>query len=467
MKKLLALIFLTGFMIVSAQTKLVSHHLDLKKPKDSQQILNIVNTNTNEIYTIASDKENTTVLKFNSALFFSDSLSIKRPNEEYDHMAGFSIEKKQNPFVYWASKDLKKILAIQYDLDNKTTALTSYSLPLEDQTIITTFSENGAFYILCDGDEKEEKLVLYIFKNGTAEQKVFDFEPFNFVTKRGQTLKLNSLLEEYPIQTIDTHTFNPLFACTQKTKLYVTQNKLLLTFDHNPKETQLFEIDLTTYGLKEKKSLQPALKGDEQQSNSFFNNNQLYQLKLADTEMVLSIKDPESDSLIKSYTVSANDTITFKNSPLYSQTATQKPRKLKNTKKYLSRLSSSDIGISVYSLNNKLLLTIGGSRDVANSGLVVLGFAGMVTGNSAGIDLINSSDIQTNYFESIFDNSFQPLKDRQGPLAVDFIPQFMEEQDEASLDSTFRYKDYYIVGYYDNKAKQYMMWKFTDEDSPN
>lgn len=472
MKKLLNLFILTSFTIISAQTKLVSHHLELKKPKDSQQILNAVNTDTHEVYTIASDKENTTILKFNSALFFSDSLSVKRPDKEYTYMAGFSIEKNQNLYVYWASEELSKIVALQYDFNSKSILSTIYyTLPSQDESIIATFSENKAFYILSHND-KEQKLQLYTFKNGVKKENTFDFESFDFVTEKGKSVKLNTLLQNSPVQLIDSKSFNPLFVCAQKTKLYLTKNKLILTFDQDLKETRLFEIDLASYEMKEKKIVQPELKTKDPRSNSFIYGNNLYQLKLTDAEMALSVKDLNSDTLIKNYNASANDSIAFKNSPLYSQTGGQRPRILKNTKKFLDRLSDSDIGISVYNLNNNLFLTVGGTRSVATTGMIALGVAvgvgGIIAGTGADVDgLIDNSTVQSNYFESLISSDFQILNRQQGPLAVDLISQFMEEHDEISLESTFAYKNFFILSYYDSKTKEFTMRKFVDEDPSN
>jgi len=467
MKKLLLLIALSSFAIVSAQTKLVSHHLELKKPKDSQLLLNAVNTDTHEVYTIAADKENTTVLKFNSALFYSDSLSVKRPDKEYTFMVGYSFEKNKDPFIYWASEDMKKILAVQYNFTNRNAQMAIYTLPLSDESIIATFSKNNTFYIL-SSDDKEEKLQLYVFKNGIMERKTLDFEPFNFVTKNGKSTTFNAILEGYPIQLIETEMFNPLTACVQKTKVYLTEKKIVLTFDHNPKETQIFETDLNTYETKEKKIAQPEMKGTDVQANSFFNNDKLYQLKLTDIEMAFYIKDINSGEVLKDEIITENDTITFKNSPLYSQTGSQRPKELKNTKKFMNRLSGSDIGLSVYNLNDNLLLTIGGARDVANAGMIALGVAAGVGGIIAGTNgdisgMLDSSTLQTNYYENIVDRNFQTIKDRPGPLAVDFISQFMEEQDTISLQNTFMYKNFYVIGYYDSKAKEYVMRKFADE----
>ena len=47
------------------------------------------------------------------------------------------------------------------------------------------------------------------------------------------------------------------------------------------------------------------------------------------------------------------------------------------------------------------------------------------------------------------------------PLAVDFISQFINEND-VTLQSVFPFENYYILSYYDSKKKEYVMRKFED-----
>ena len=63
---------------ILGQTKLVSVGLELKKSSDYHQVLPTVNSLTKEVYVLAGDKEKSTLVKFNSALFFADSLQTKK-----------------------------------------------------------------------------------------------------------------------------------------------------------------------------------------------------------------------------------------------------------------------------------------------------------------------------------------------------------------------------------------------------
>lgn len=463
MKKLLTFLILSHCSTLFSQTVLTSYPLELKKSREYQQTINAENTKTHEVYVFASDKETITILKYNTALFLTSNFTTTRPDLEYKELAGYSFNEDGNPTLYWCSKDFKKWLAVQYDLNTKNTSILAYQFPFYNESIVTQFQANDTFYLLSEKD-LEQKLVLYIFRDGKKEEKILDFTSFKFKNKKTETLTLNEILEVCPIEKIETNEFTPLFKGTQKTKMYVLKNRMLMTFDHNYKETQAFDIDLTTFEIKEKIFLQPATSKQNGLGNSFFYENKLYQLIANEDEFQFDIKDYQSTASIKNYQVSKTDTISFKNSPLYVQMDGQQPKELKNTSRFLQRLVFLNVGLTVYKTQKEILVTIGGTSD-GETGFfdTSVGFNAAMSGNfiNVGDLLINPKSINL-YFESVLDKKLQHSKKEQEPLAVDFISRFTNEHKEVTLQNTFRYKNYYIMGYYDSKAKQYIMRKFKD-----
>jgi hypothetical protein len=469
MRKLITFLILIQNSLLFSQTVLTSYPLELKKSKEYRQILNAENTTTRDLFVFASDKETVTILKYNSALFLSNQYTQARPGLDYKLLTGYSFNDEGNPTLYWSSEDLKKIMAVQYDLNTKNTAVYNYYLSFANESIVTQFQENNTFYILTQKN-LEQKLVLYIFKNGKKEEKILDFSSFKFQNKKTEVLRLNQILEVCPIEKIETNQFNPLFKGTKKAKLYVLKNRLLLTLDHNFNETQAFDIDLNTFEIQEKKFLQPATKKQMGRANSFYHENKIYQLNSNDDELLFEIKDYKSKEIIKSFQVSKTDTIVFKNSPLYIQIDGQKPREVKNTAKFLQRLLYMDTGLTVYKTPKTILITLGGTSDPqANYADLSTRINAAVDANSIDVayDLLNNAGPTTVYFESIFDKKLQQTKQEQEPLAIDFISRFTNEHTEVSLGSTIRFKNYYIFGYYDMYAKQYIMRKFTDGFDPS
>ena len=450
MKKLLLFFILIQCSSLLSQTVLATFPLELKKSKDYKQIMNAENINTHDVFAFASDKENITILKYNSALFLTNQYSLARPDISYKQIAGYSFNSEGNPTLYWSSLDLKKIMAVQYDMNTKTTALFNYDLQFFNQEIITQFQENNTFYILSQ-KQFEEKLVLYIFKDGKLEEKTLDFSSFKFQNSKHQPITFSQILEVCPIEKIETNQFNPLFKGAQKTKFYVLKNRLLLTFDHNDNETQAFDIDLATFEIQEKKFPKTATKNYVSLSNSYYHESKIYQLKVNAEELLFEIKDYKTTDSIKSILVSKTETVPFKTSPLWLQLEGERPKELKNTAKFLNQLVYLEVGLTVYKTPKSILITLGGAGNI------------QFTDTSQDFSNVSFRNVPTTvYFESAFDKKLDHTKQNQEPLAIDFISGFMQEHPEATIPNIIRYKNYYIMGYYDTYAKQYTMRKFTD-----
>ena len=68
-------------------------------------------------------------------------------------------------------------------------------------------------------------------------------------------------------------------------------NRLILTFDQNPAKTQIFEVNLETYEIKEKNFPQPVSEKPKKLSNSFFLDNKVYQINTNQEELIIDIKN--------------------------------------------------------------------------------------------------------------------------------------------------------------------------------
>ena len=451
MKKFILFLTLIQCSFLQSQTVLAAFPLELKKSKEYRQIVTAENTNTHDVFAFVSDKETLTILKYNSALFLTSQYSLPRPDISYKLLAGYDFNGEGNPTLYWSTTDSDKIMAVQYDLNSKTTtAIFSHELTFFNQSLITQIQENNALYILAE-KHFEQKLILYVFKNGKKEEKTLDFSSFKFKNSKNQPITFSKILEVCPIEKIETNQFNPLFKGTQKTKLYSLKNRLLLTLDHNDNETQTFEIDLATFEIQEKIFPKTATKNYVSLSNSYYHESKIYQLKVNAEELLFEIKDYKTADTIKSILVSKIDTIPFKSSPFWLQLEGQKPKELKNTAKFLYQLVYLEVGLTVYKTPKSILITSGGTGVV------------QFTDNSPDFTNLTFRNIPTTvYFESVFDKKLEYTKKDQEPLAIDFISRFEQEHPEVTSSRVIRYKNYYVLGYYDSYAKQYTMRKFID-----
>lgn len=465
MKQLATLLFLLCNCILRAQVVLSSQPLELKKSLAYHEITTAPNAANTQLTVFAADKERVKAMYYNSAVFFRDSLSTSRPDTDYKFVAGYSYE-GNNPTAYWASGNYKKIQGITFNFEDKTVSSTSLELDYNEEQLLTTFNSNNAFYIITL-HPKEDILKLYTFTKGNYEVKLLDFSGYTFTDITGKEIKFNDIIQEYGLQHIETRGFNDLYATKGKVKLYTENNSFILTLDYNAVTTQVLTINLTDYTLTEKFFPQPALQ-EGAQSASYYNNNTLYQLKLNRDELALSATDFTTSQNLKTYTAVKSDSISFKNSPLLSQTGSNKPRLFKDTRRFLRKAAGTDVALAVYSTPDIDLVTVGGTQFSASAGTiaigVVLGGAMIATGNGySDFGLFDSAEVQTVYFEGFYSPGFEHLPNQGITPAADFISEFMAvNKKNISLQTVTPFNDYYILGYYDEKAKQYILRKFED-----
>ena len=461
MKKWLLLLCFFYNAVLLSQTVLNSFSLNLNRPLENGQILNIEDVKTNDIYVFAADDKYINILKYNKSLFltnqFTDSIKLAKDRS----LIGHSIGEDGNPILYWATNNLRNIRFIKYYLETKTTKALNFDLPPQNEYLITTFQKNNNFYILCK-ERDQQHLLLYEFNNGKAEVKMFDLSGIQFQNERGQSLAFSTVIRYYPIEKMDSDNFNTLDKTTEKTKMYVLDDHILLTFDYSLKKTQILDLNLTTVDVTEKNFNQPVTKKASKASNSFFYENRLFQIKAGNEELLFDIKDFNSGKTLKSVAVSKNDTISFKNSPLFAQISEKKPQEIKNTAKFLKQLSALNIGISALKNKENTFLSLGGfaEYEVSNFSYGQTNFFGDFDNGFGGYSEYASKMV---YFDTTINSDLEFVRQKQSePLAIDNIFYYLSINKNISLQNILKLKDYYILGYYDTSLKQYIMRKFTD-----
>ncbi len=113
-----------------------------------------------------------------------------------------------------------------------------------------------------------------------------------------------------------------------------------------------------------------------------------------------------------------------------------------------------------------MLFTVGGTNEILSSGSLFFGTVATLGGIAVGVEIPSdfySNDItQSVFFECRFDSEFKPKQSQFDPLAEDFISGFLQENNSIITYNRIKYKDFYILSYYDSKAKQLILRKFED-----
>ena len=462
MKQIFLFLILMYSTVSLSQTVLTSYPIDLKTLKEDCQTLNAENVVTHDVFAFIASRDSLTILKYNSALFLNDKFTTTRQYTENRSLLGCSFSEDGNPTLYWFSPQEQSIIVIKYYFENKTTRALKFSLPVEEQYIITQYQKDNNFYLLMKYKTKQA-LTAYVFKNGVADEKFLDFSSFAFRDRKTQQKTFNQILNENPIEKMESGDYNPLYKATSKSKLYILPNRLILSLDQGLRKTQLFDINLENSEIKEKTFLQPLGQKNAKTSNSFYHENKLYQLNVNSNELLFDIKDYNSGELIKSFTVLKKDTIRFNNSPLLMQIEDRKPKTIKNTSNFIKELASTNAGLSVFKNKKNLFITLGGtgnsSRTVSMNGFNMFDdFYGDFPSN-------NYYNIESNYsvfFESIWTKKLELTTETYEPFASDKIFYFIDTHREIFIPNILKLNNYSILGYYDTIAKEYVLRKFTD-----
>ncbi len=464
MKKLLLFMF---FVCVGGygQALMSSTDLKLKRPTDKQQVL-LGRNSSSQLFVFVADKEKAMLLHYNAAVFLLDSISGARPSREYEFMAGYGFDRNNKPSVFWADNDFTKIARLTYDLTTKTAQQANFTFDYSKETLLGSFTQDDRFALLTFDDEKSN-LYYYTFEDLSPTKHTLAFNDVSFSVRNSKTLTLSKLLEKYPAQFMSPDMLNPLNIAVAPVKIFNSKNRLWLTVDTDSNQTHLFEVNLSDYTVVEKKFLQPDMGPDADMSNSFYLDGKLYQMKVSETTLALQSYDVSKGTLFKTYKQTADDSLYINNAPLFSQTGRQRPTEIKNFRKFLRRLSNADCGLSVYKTPHDVLLTVGGSRNVASTGGIIAGIAlgtAVIAGGGGYIsgDFFDDSAPQLLFFDSLFDGQFSHNNYQTEPLADDFLAQFLAEHDEVSAQSFIRNGYYYILCYYDNTTKQVRLRRFTD-----
>ncbi|WP_432672182.1 hypothetical protein [Flavobacterium sp. SM2513] len=463
MKKTLFLLLLVSAIgTTSAQTILNRFPIELKKSSAYFQILNAENQQ-HDYYAFIADKEKNTVLKYNSALFFTDSISIPRPSKKFEFMAGTAFSEEGCPTLFWSTKAYESIKAIHFDLKTRDVSEINYENNLDKEVVVDVFSKNNSLHIVSVTNENQLKFT--VFSTDGKREYLTSLSSNATAIEQSSIDNFTQLILENGITNIDPKMFTPLYVGVAKVKRYLNENQFVLTFDFK-EQTTVFTINLNDFAVDKKLFPYERLQ-EEAQSNSYLHQNVLYQLTANSEALSLAAIDFDSQNKIGSYQANSKEEIDFKNSPLLLQSDNGKRRELKKTKRLLSKIDYGHIGLSVYSTPNYNLFTIGGVREVASGGNIALGLGMVLGGAIAGSTVVEigdfggSANTQSIYFESFFNTNFEHINTPFQPLYIDAMSEFLNAN-SPSVYNIRAFQDYVILNYYDKETNEFVMRKFED-----
>lgn len=476
-KKLLSTCLLLASINSFSQEIVSSTLIELKKNRD---VFQTINYDKNEVTLFISDKEKVKAIRLNGKMEIADSISTERPNTKmYSNMIGYNTS-NDNTRLFWSSNNYEDVFTQLYDFTSRKVVTQQYSLIFKNEKVLQKFSGDENLYIL-SVIKKSNNFKLHIFdKDGAHKEQIINLDGFRFFKYGYTKTDLYGVFEEnllpfevpFTLQNINVKNPTSLTDAAKKRKCYFDNEKIIITLDANVDHTQVITIDLINFVATERMVKKRSIGTNDRNflnSNSFYFDNKLYQVKTSSELFYFTIKDL-NDTLIKEYFANATNPIDFKNSEIYQEGgAFGGKRTLDNSSQFIRKINNLNTAISCYHLGQNTLITFGGvSATQQNGGQFAMsnfGFIGSIAGSvifSQTMESFNSySNKKVVKIESLFDSQGNHIKGDLQPLAFDKIRTFFDDNNEVSSQTLFK-TDFYYLGYYDNKTKEYIIRKFAD-----
>ncbi len=282
----------------------------------------------------------------------------------------------------------------------------------------------------------------------------------------------------YGITKIDNNVPNTISHTSNKSKLYQKDDNIYITVeDEKSKRTILKILNLSDLKLITKTLKYPEGKKENFKNfNSFIYGQYFFHIASSGDEMIFQVKSFDN-LIIKEFYVAKESTIEFKNSPIFQRGSTYSygsgKKNLNTTKQFLRKITSSNLGISVYQENNNYQITFGSSEVIFNSGRLSNFQSRGTTFNTPGGSVFvpsysptfssfnsygRSKDVFTN---GLFDNTFNHIEGEVLENNIfDRIKEFQDELKWDTAEDVFIHNGTTYFSYWNTREQTYFLLQF-------
>jgi hypothetical protein len=409
-----------------------------------------------------------------------DSLSTENFTEKYS-ILGSNYNKNLN-VLYCKDEKSGDLFALSFDFLNKKTNRLNTTLSLEKENNIYNFSQKDKFYMLYTIKGTDNLKINSIDLAGNIRTHIVDLSNFKLLNYYNKTTSLyNSIGSFYGsfavknFSVIDSKNNLSLIEASSKTKLYVKENQLILTFDISKSVTQIVNIDLKDFTANVKHIATPLIghtpeSNTELQSNSFLIDDKLFQFKLTSELEIITIKNLDGE-LINSYVLRAEKK---NNNSYYIISPTEMAvEDLKNSKDFLERSIKMGYGSGIYctKTNDTYQITFGAVSNIQKSSAIaflpVFGIAGALTMFAIEKASAKNVSVYKNRF-AVFtsltvDNQSQTFLPQQSDFTISEIEEYIGKTKKISNFTFSKFGEKQILGFYDESTKMYSFKTFGNE----
>ncbi|XMO87792.1 hypothetical protein AAFN75_05770 [Algibacter sp. AS12] len=457
--------------------------LNFKVNQESKQIkkrtYSFSNAVNNDLAILVRERKNS------FAFLFDENFQVKskfdfvyKKKSKYNVVLGETILGSQYSLLY--SNSIKnRFCVFTVDFDSKSIILKELKIDFQNDRYLKTISHKNILYVLSTSKKDDE----IIIRKLNADYEFEIIKSHTLKLEKNQKLYTQDFLSigfwatiEPNVVKIDNRIPNAIEQVSKENKIYVQNDNLYLTFDNSTEFTVVYSIDLVNFSIEKKKYNYPKGKIDEfKKFNSYFFDNKLFQIASSNKEMIFEVKSLENE-VLKSYYFNKETPIDIKNSPIIQDGNTALPfvtkREFEEASKFLRKISSGNLGVSVYKKDDAYHFTIGGVKDVSYSTGAPMIMSGptpitinnqvhyMPSPNPVFSSYQSYAGTKSTYFNTKLDLDFNYLKGEVDDNVFEKIKNYSESLKHMSGEDVFFHKDQLLFSYFDMKNAEFNLVKF-------
>jgi hypothetical protein len=472
LRKLFILFFF--FTTLGFGQKKIGQFINSLKTSSSniKDVIPIVNTKNGDFAIFIADAKNVYAYKLDENFTVKEKMASEEKRRKFKTIIGSSIsEDNENYRVYLTDKQKRNFISFNFSFQDEKTSSKEFKLNGGDKFIQTVSSKNKLYIIATSFISKG--IFIYTFDDaGNPKRKSIDLSGIKLVNWNDKVLPITSFLTSSEnVKKIEESNPNSIEIAASDTKMYVRDHTIVFTFDDSDYFTQVLNIDLNNYAATSHSFDKPMQGAKKINTNSYLNGDKFFTLASNKNKLIMEVLDYKTGTIIKDYTILKDNPITFKNTPIIQEGGIyNRYRELEKTKKFLRKINSGKIGLSVLKRKNNYEITLGGyvMQTRGGGGFAFGGVGGFAVGvgatmfyNPAMVAYGSYSSSKSTRIECLFDENFNHIKGEIEKNAFDK----MEDPDSLffnNAETVFKYKGYYLKGSYDSTSKIYSLRKYTN-----
>lgn len=469
-------IILSILLIASTQSfsqkKMISFENTLKVTSTVlDEAVPVVNNKTGDVSLFLIDSKKIYGSLFNKDLKIISELSSERRKRKHENLIGYSISENNDYRVYLSNNKKDKFATINYSFKTGVTNYKEIELELKNEKFLETVVNENKFHFITI-TKKESIINIYSFDNeANFHKQIIDLSNEIFLNEKSINVPLYDLFYGKgggKLMKIEEDTPNSIEITSEKNKLYLRDKEILLSFDENKTHTQFISINLNNFDFEVKSQEKTSIKSKgRKQSNSFVKDNYFYALTSTKDYFTFKIYNFQSSAIIKEFSAAVDETISFKNSPIIQDGGYyDSHREMEKTQKFLRKITSGDLGITVEKIRGNYQILLGGKKEVKASGggpmMISGGSPTIATGAGGAISVTPSfnptfyaynsyTNTISTFIKCLFDEEFNHILGEFEDNVFDRIETFKDDDPKNKIynETVFKYHKDFVFGYYD------------------